>query len=177
VLEKRRLLLGAICLLLLLFFVRRGPLWPGAVVALLGEGLQLWAAGNLHKNIRLAASGPYRHLRNPMYLGRFLLGFGFLLFTHSWPVLLGYVLIFSFYAHTRVLREEARLRQIFGSEYADYCRLVPRWLPRLRPAPAPAASGFRWATAVLNHEHRVATGVVITLLAFFLRVYLLGSRF
>jgi protein-S-isoprenylcysteine O-methyltransferase Ste14 len=43
-----------------------------------------------------------------------------------------YALAISVAAHLAVLHiEEPELRERFGQSYAEYCRRVPRWLPRL----------------------------------------------
>ncbi len=74
------------------------------------------------------AIGPYKYVRNPMYIGALtvLLGFGFversvsiLLFAAGWFVL----------AHVFVIvYEEPTLRHKFGSAYESYCKKVPRWI-------------------------------------------------
>jgi len=81
---------------------------------------------------KLVVDGPYRVVRNPMY----------------WSVafvILGESLIFrslslaelaaGFFAATMLfvlLYEEPALQRKFGAEYEDYCRCVPRWLPRFK---------------------------------------------
>ena len=79
------------------------------------------------------ASGPYRYVRNPMYLGAaiFLLGFG--LFERSVSILaLSAFLLLA--AHLFVLvYEEPDLERRFGESYRSYKRTVRRWIPR-RPA-------------------------------------------
>jgi protein-S-isoprenylcysteine O-methyltransferase Ste14 len=75
--------------------------------------------------------GPYRLVRNPMYVGGIclLLGFGFYLASAAITLLglAAFLLI-----HTLVVAtEEPSLRKRFGQEYEDYCRTVPRWIPRL----------------------------------------------
>jgi len=77
---------------------------------------------------RLVTSGPYRYTRNPMYLGHLIFMAGLALTFRSW---LGVALLLFHVAwfHCRVLGDEARLKTIFGSEYADYARRVKRWVP------------------------------------------------
>ncbi len=49
-----------------------GSVSAGFVFVVLGEILRCWAAGHLHKTVKLITSGPYRYTRNPLYLGRLL---------------------------------------------------------------------------------------------------------
>lgn len=81
----------------------------------------------------LVVGGLYRYVRNPMYLAvvATIIGQGFLL---SRPVLVGYGLVAGLaMAIFAKLYEEPKLQSQFGSEYEDYRRAVPGWLPRLRP--------------------------------------------
>jgi protein-S-isoprenylcysteine O-methyltransferase Ste14 len=87
----------------------------------------LFIAGN--KNGELATCGPYAVVRNPLYLGNFAgaIGFGFAV---EQPYLAAlFALVFALFYPAVVAREEARLRQIFGERYHDYCARVPRWIP------------------------------------------------
>ncbi len=78
----------------------------------------------------LVVEGPYRYVRNPMYLGAILSLLGAALFYGS-PWLLAYTAAFALWAHLFVVRyEEPRLRRTFGDDYAAYTRRVDRWLPR-----------------------------------------------
>lgn len=81
---------------------------------------------------RLVIEGPYRFVRNPMYIGAGLALTGAALFYGSWS-LLGYVGFFFFAAHLFVLGyEEPALRRTFGDVYEAYCRQVKRWWPSVR---------------------------------------------
>jgi len=153
----------------LLYLVDRGPVWPGVAVAALGEYWQLWAAAHLHKNVDVVKSGPYALLRNPMYLGRFFVGLGFVLLTWRWYFIAAYVLSFALYAQARVLGEEARLRGLFGEEYAAYCRAVNRWFawPRIRLSDA----RWSWAAVRRNHQLRVSAAVALMLVLLWARVH------
>ncbi len=78
---------------------------------------------------RLVIRGPYRFVRNPMYLGAGLALASVALFYKSWPIL-GYTVVFFFATHFFVLLyEEPTLRKTFGQEYDKYCRQVKRWWP------------------------------------------------
>jgi protein-S-isoprenylcysteine O-methyltransferase Ste14 len=80
---------------------------------------------------RLVVRGPYKHLRNPMYLGASLALAGAALFYETW-VLWVYAGVFLFLTHLVVARyEEPTLRQTFGEDYETYCRQVHRWWPTL----------------------------------------------
>ena len=79
---------------------------------------------------RLVVVGPYRILRNPMYLGAALALAGAALFYQSWG-LLAYCAAFLLLTHLFVVGyEEPTLRATFGPDYLDYCRRVSRWTPR-----------------------------------------------
>ena len=76
------------------------------------------------------AVGPYKLVRNPMYLGGFGLLSGFSLYLHSLSVLL-FTAIVSVILHFFVLYfEEPDLERRFGSSYLDYKKRVNRWIPR-----------------------------------------------
>jgi protein-S-isoprenylcysteine O-methyltransferase Ste14 len=78
---------------------------------------------------RLVVRGPYRYLRNPMYLGAGLALFGAALFYGS-AALATYALVFLLVMHLFVIAyEEPSLRRTFGDDYRTYCRHVRRWLP------------------------------------------------
>jgi len=74
--------------------------------------------------------GPYRYVRNPMYLG----AFGILLgsaFASASPALLVIAILLMVVIHFLVIYyEEPQLERRFGEAYREYCRRVPRWLPR-----------------------------------------------
>jgi protein-S-isoprenylcysteine O-methyltransferase Ste14 len=78
---------------------------------------------------RVVSSGPYRYVRNPMYLGAAIALAGGALFYGSWA-LLGYAAAFLVLMHAFVvLYEEPTLKAAFGDDYSAYCRQVKRWWP------------------------------------------------
>jgi protein-S-isoprenylcysteine O-methyltransferase Ste14 len=78
---------------------------------------------------RLVIQGPYRFVRNPMYIGAGLALAGAALFYESFQ-LLSYTAFFFLATHLWVvLYEEPALRQTFGQDYEAYCGRVRRWWP------------------------------------------------
>ncbi len=81
---------------------------------------------------RLVVEGPYRLVRNPMYWGVASVVLGEAAVFHS-VVLVELTAIFAVGVNVFVLLyEEPALRRKFGAEYEEYCRRVPRWLPRFK---------------------------------------------
>jgi protein-S-isoprenylcysteine O-methyltransferase Ste14 len=119
------------------------PQVVGAALVGLGGALVVWCVGTFafvgrgtpapfDPPRRLVVRGPYRFVRNPMYWGAGLALFGAALVYRS-VVLAGYALLFFGAAHVFVRwYEEPTLRQLFGSEYEEYCRRTRRWWP-VRP--------------------------------------------
>jgi len=83
---------------------------------------------------KLTRRGPYKWVRNPMYLALFAIVAGEALFLRSWHVGIYFVFLVCSLHLLVVLYEESALRFRFGAMYEDYRRDVPRWLPR-RPKP------------------------------------------
>lgn len=101
-------------------------LWSVMNFALIGRGTPAPFAAPR----RLVTRGPYRFVRNPMYIGVGLFFAGTAVFYQS-SVLLAYVGLFVTASHLFVvLYEEPTLRRMFGSEYATYSSRVRRWWPR-----------------------------------------------
>lgn len=99
--------------------------------------------------VKFVRRGPYKWVRNPMYLAVFTLIGAEALFFRSWHITV-YLVCLACGLHLFVLAyEEEALRRNFGAMYEDYRRDVPRWLPRKpRPplqtvAPFPTASDRR----------------------------------
>jgi protein-S-isoprenylcysteine O-methyltransferase Ste14 len=83
---------------------------------------------------RLLINGPYRFVRNPMYIGALLALASAALFYLS-LALLAFCGLFFIATHLFVVwYEEPTLRRVFGSQYEAYCLRVRRWWPSLRPA-------------------------------------------
>ncbi|MHB9038115.1 MAG: methyltransferase family protein [Armatimonadota bacterium] len=150
----------------------------GAAVAILGELIQMWATSHLHKDTKFTISGPYSHVRNPMYFGRFFVGLG--IFIMTWNpalspylnagVIVGFVVLYGIYGNLRVKREERRLQEIFAPHYQEYCSEIHRWFPRLKPYTKSESRRAKWSQVCANHEQIVALGIIVVLVGIYLRI-------
>ena len=86
---------------------------------------------------QLVVGGVYRYVRNPAYVAVIAMLVGQALFFGNLAVLeYAFVVAIGFHLFV-ILYEEPTLKRTFGSDYQVYCKEVPRWIPRLRPAVYP----------------------------------------
>ena len=80
----------------------------------------------------LVITGPYRYVRNPIYVGVLLIFLGHFLWFGYWAMLIYTVSAFIGVHLFVLLYEEPTLKRKFGAAYEDYLKRVPRWMPRLK---------------------------------------------
>jgi protein-S-isoprenylcysteine O-methyltransferase Ste14 len=126
----------------------RSIVWGGAL-AIAGELLRIWAAGHLEKSREVTASGPYRLLRHPLYVGSTLMGIGLAVASARIvvAVLVGVYLVALVGA--AVQTEEKFLRSRFGARYDDYL------------AGAVTERRFSVKRAIANREYRAVLGMAL----------------
>jgi protein-S-isoprenylcysteine O-methyltransferase Ste14 len=125
----------------------------GAVVIVAGEWIRLAgvaAAGTVtrrrSRNVqRLVTYGVFRWVRNPLYVGNFLIWTGFTIISGVYWFLPIAILIFAVEYSLIVRYEEGVLESIFGAEYLTYKQSTPRWIPR--PPRTPEPGPHDWAEA------------------------------
>jgi len=119
--------------------------WIGAVPSAMGFAVALrciwdfgWTGHGTPAPIvppqKLVVVGFYRYVRNPMYVGFFVGWLGlWVIFGRASQTALNVALV-AVVAVALFVRfyEEPTLQEKFGADYEEYCRNVPRWIPRLR---------------------------------------------
>ena len=120
----------------------------GMLVAAIGAALAIWCIvtfalvgkgtpAPFDPPRRLVLQGPYRFVRNPMYIGAGLAMAGAAIFYQS-VALFAYIAMFFLVTHVFVAAyEEPTLRRTFGKDYKAYCDTVGRWWPRFRGSSIP----------------------------------------
>lgn len=125
----------------------------GAIAIIAGEWVRLAgvaAAGTVTRRRsravqRLVTYGVFAWVRNPLYVGNFLIWMGFVVISGVLWFLPVAVVIFAIEYSLIVRYEEGVLESIFGGEYLAYKRSTPRWIPR--PPSARSPGEHDWAEA------------------------------
>lgn len=98
---------------------------------------------------RLVADGPYRYLRNPLYLGTWLMSAGIAVTASR----TGFVVItigMGIFLRRLIGREEEELRATQDDRYAQYCRAVPRWFPAIVAGVPASGAEPRWLEGIFT---------------------------
>lgn len=80
----------------------------------------------------LVVSGLYQYVRNPMYVGIFLINVGYFVRFGYWNLLFYLVLYFAVVHSFVIFYEEPHLKKTFGASYEEYLKKTPRWIPRFK---------------------------------------------
>ena len=116
---------------------------------------------------KLVTGGPFRYVRNPLYVGNFFLSTGISIYGGvGWFVLFAMAMT-AFQYHCIVQFEEKLLGDIFGDEYKEYCTTVPRWLPKKMPS----LDNIEWPRDVgiaFRSERKTFAAIAVMVLALML---------
>jgi protein-S-isoprenylcysteine O-methyltransferase Ste14 len=136
----------------------RSALAFAALLMLLTALLRTWATSYLQSDVmqdhdlraeRVVACGPYRHVRNPLYLGNILMAFGMGLLAS----LVGFLLIVVgnlIFCLRLIGLEESNLQKEQGESYVEFCRRVPRLWPSLQARLPDSGLKPHWKQAFLG---------------------------
>jgi protein-S-isoprenylcysteine O-methyltransferase Ste14 len=138
---------------------------------LLGLGIRSWANCYAIKMEELTTSGPYAHVRHPLYLGSFLIMTGFLVMLKvywSISVICILVVIGVVYKWT-IQKEEKMLNDKFGKEYVDYRKSVPAFVPTVFAF----KGGKKWKPSIERYfrsqEYKLFIWMIILVIVFHLK--------
>lgn len=107
------------------------------IVFSLGLFIRIWAQQHLHFRLKMqricTTTGPYRLVRNPIYIGNTLICLALIIASEQLWLLPIELLVCFLVFPLVVAYEESVLTASFGDEYLEYLKNVPRWLPKLKP--------------------------------------------
>jgi protein-S-isoprenylcysteine O-methyltransferase Ste14 len=162
VIARMRVALGFVSGVLVLILAQptARSLAIGMSIAALGEVVRIWAAGHLHKSREVTASGPYRFVPHPLYVGSSIMGIGLAIACASIPVAVLIALYLVTTLTAAIKSEEAFLRRTFGEQYDLY----RSGIAAKRRDPGAARRRFSLAQAIANREYRAVAGFLVALL-------------
>ena len=113
------------------------PLWLIGLVMLLWSFWDFLVKGRgtpapIDPPKELVATGFYRYVRNPMYVGVLAIIIGHFLWFRYWNLLIYAIVVFIAFNTFVTYYEEPTLKRKFGAAYEDYLKKVPRWIPRFK---------------------------------------------
>ena len=140
-------------------------------LVVLGLLMRGWAAGHLRRDSSVTVSGPYAHLRHPLYLGSAFILAGFAA-AGAEPIFALIAAAYFLILFVPVMRREERERRSGAADlYAAYAAQVSALWPRLRPAQLEgSANRFDWKLYFRNREWRAALGCAVLLALLYLRM-------
>lgn len=138
-----------------------------------GAALRIWGASYLGSSVvhssamragQVMAAGPYRFVRNPLYLGDACIELGISILMPPSGAVVFLLLAFVFYFRL-ILGEEAFLTAQLGESYGNYLKAVPRMVPSLRPRVSRSGLRAQWAQGVLGEVFPLAFACCLAVLA------------
>ena len=131
--------LWTLLFVIILFMAQESSLekiFASLIIILIGQLWRCWSAGFIGlyrgenvKALKLATTGPYALMRNPLYFGNFLIGLGWSIIAGLNAVIIFIVSFYVLYVLVIIPHEEDFLRSKFGHEYERYCERVKRFYP------------------------------------------------
>lgn len=147
-------------ILIALAFIIAGQLWRCWAVGFIG----LYRGENV-KAQKLATTGPYALMRNPLYFGNFLIGLGWAIIAGLHAVIIFIVSFYFLYNLAIIPHEEKFLRNKFGIEYESYCGRVKRFYPVISKLKFENLRGnFNYKVLMKSEIHTVISTLAGTLL-------------
>jgi protein-S-isoprenylcysteine O-methyltransferase Ste14 len=149
-----------------------------AALVIVGCALRSWAAGYLFKGKRVAVGGPYAYVRNPLYLGSFIIGIGccIALWRRPLPVMAmilwaAFLLAYGVVYPAKAKAEEGELRASLNGPYESYASRVPAFLPWKGRVPDLGPQHFSRELYRRNREYQCILGSVGVLAFLFFKYF------
>ncbi len=173
-------------LLFLLFgSVNDQSLRTGIGYVIAGLLIRLWSNGYAIKNDKLTTSGPYSFVRNPLYLGTFLIAIGFMFILNLDMNLIHldnnfgnlvkiiFLITLGFIYSKTIKDEQGMLLKKFGKTFQDYCAKVPSLFPSLIPYTEGEQWHFDLQRLIFSKEYKTIFWITILIITFHLKTRIL----
>jgi protein-S-isoprenylcysteine O-methyltransferase Ste14 len=141
--------------------------------AVVAAAVRVWGTAYLHGSVvyglkmeadRIVADGPFRYVRNPLYVGMLFHVLALAVLMSPSGAIFTIVVVQTLFA-VLVAGEERLLLARHGAQYAAYMKAVPRWVPALRARVARSGARARWGQAVFGELYPCGVALVFLVLA------------
>jgi protein-S-isoprenylcysteine O-methyltransferase Ste14 len=156
----------------ILFFLFSNPTKAsvlfGIIFCLIGEVIRTLAVLVTEKKSTLTTSGPYGYVRNPLYLGSFLIGLGVCIMGNVFMFTIIFIPVFLIIYFGIIKTEEGELQKVFKEKFNEYALNVPGFLPRFTPW-GDGESDFKLSQLKEKKEYLVWLGIYAVTIIMFLK--------
>ncbi|MBI3900349.1 MAG: isoprenylcysteine carboxylmethyltransferase family protein [Gammaproteobacteria bacterium] len=133
----------------------------GAILAVLGVIVRLWASGHVKKDKVLATTGPYAYVRHPLYVGNHLLMFGFCLASGWWWSFILFV-AFNLYFYPQTIRHEDQLlARLFPGQWEAWNKQTRALIPRLTPYQSGQTSEWSFTQSLRKNGEPIIAALLV----------------
>lgn len=141
-----------------------------------GALIRIWANGYAIKMDKLTTSGPYAFVRNPLYLGTFLIAFGMVVMLQSYVA--GSLFLAAFLAgyYFTIKKEERMLEEKFKDSYLDYKKHVWALIPKAVPYRKGEKWPFSFTRLLKSKEYKTIFWLAIVIIIFHFKNEFLVER-
>jgi protein-S-isoprenylcysteine O-methyltransferase Ste14 len=155
----------------------------GAFFAIAGAVFRTWGTAYMSAGVvkdaamhggAVVADGPYRYMRNPLYVGTWLHTLMLVLLMQPAGAVFTVIAIGVFQLRL-IGGEEAFLPTALGEPYLAYCAKVPRLFPALTPRVPAAGRAPKWGSALLLEIYFIGAAVSFAVVAWRFNGMLLGQ--
>ncbi|MFW6132068.1 MAG: methyltransferase family protein [Candidatus Aminicenantaceae bacterium] len=146
----------------------------GIIISSIGLLIRIWASGYIMKEKKLTICGPYQYTRNPLYLGNLFLIAGIVCLSHSYWILLCFILYIALFYPVIIHYENQRMERLFPHEFSKYKKNIPSLFPKLKPYSSSCQTNFSRDLFMKNKEYRASLGMILLWLLIYLKMVFFG---
>jgi protein-S-isoprenylcysteine O-methyltransferase Ste14 len=141
----------------------------GSLIAASGMAFRVYSAGYLGgrhivtevESDYLCTSGPFAHIRNPLYMGNFAVGMGVCVALNEWYAYAIFIAEYACLYSIIIPYEERFLREKFGDAYAEYEARTRRFLPRLKGYKGGARVSPDFTSGAASEKYYIAILIIV----------------
>jgi protein-S-isoprenylcysteine O-methyltransferase Ste14 len=158
----------AFALFILISDPSKASVFFGIIFCIAGEIIRTLSVAESKESDQIVTTGIYGYVRNPIYLGSFLIGLGVFIMGNIFIFTIFYIIVFLYICSEKIKAEEEELKEKYKEEFEDYALHVPALLPRITPFNGSKLS-FDLGMLRVNNEYQVWLAIYAVTILMFLK--------